>query len=131
MSNIPLLAEIGVRHPLCVAAGTILENPYAARCLVEETGEAGSYRWRPIGLIEARATPHSVKPGPWNTGSRISANALSGMTPKLHPDGSISHSIVTPEAAKRLTRRTSLRQALTRCVCRIEGARAPGMKQRP
>jgi len=32
----------------------------------------------------------------------------------------------TMEAAKRLTRRTSLRQALTRCVCRIEGARAPG-----
>ena len=25
-----------------------------------------------------------------------------------------------------MTRRTSLRQALTRCVCRIEGARAPG-----
>ena len=31
----------------------------------------------------------------------------------------------TVEAAKRLTRHTSLRQRLTRCMCRIEGAKAP------
>jgi hypothetical protein len=32
-----------------------------------------------------------------------------------------------PTAGLGMTRRTSLRQALTRCVCRMEGARAPGI----
>ena len=41
-----------------------------------------------------------------------------------------SRMLDTTEAV-RTTRRTSLRQALTRCVCRMEGARAPGIEQRP
>jgi hypothetical protein len=42
---------------------------------------------------------------------------------RVERPGLRSRMLDTTEAAKRLTRRTSLRQVLPRCVCRMEGAR--------
>jgi len=56
-------------------------------------------------------------------------NGAAGRSRRVELPGLRSRMLDTTEAV-RTTRRTSLRQALTRCVCRMEGARAPGMNNK-